>query len=162
MPSLRKANMKYKFMLLGTIVAGMLLGAAGTPARSYNPMKWIKKPTASEQLAANSKAEKDLTVQLQALLPANTTLKNACTAFKTLDDCVASLHVSSALQIKFNCLKWDVTAVRPNGDVKSCEAPHKALSMSQAIRGLKPDVNAKAEARNAEKSAHEDIKNAGF
>lgn len=154
--------MKYKFMLLGTIAAGMLLGASGTAARSYNPMKWIKKPTASQQLETNGKAEKDLTMQVQALLPAHTNLKDACTAFKTLDDCVASLHVSSALQIKFNCLKWDVTAVRPNGDVKSCEAPPKALSMSQAIRGLKPDVNAKAEARNAEKSAREDIKNAGF
>jgi len=154
--------MKHKFMVLGAVAAGMMLGAAGTAARSYNPMKWIKKPTASQQLEANSKAEKDLTMQLQALLPAHTTLKGACTAFKTLDDCVASLHASSTLQIKFNCLKWDMTAVRPNGDVKSCEAPPKVLSMSQAIRGLKPDVNAKAEAKNAEKSAHEDIKNAGF
>lgn len=161
-PSLRKASMKYKLLIISGTAASLLLGAAATAARSYNPMKWIKKPTASQQLESNSKAEKDLTMQLQALLPAHTTMKDACTAFKTLEDCVASLHASSTLQIKFNCVKWDVTAVRPSGDVKSCEAPPKALALSQAIRGLKPDVTAKAEAKNAEKSAREDIKNAGF
>jgi len=101
-------------------------------------------------------------MQLQTLLPAHTTLKDACTAFKTLEDCISSLHASSALQLKFNCLKWDMTAVRPNGDVKSCAAPPKPLSLEQAIRGLKEDVNAKGEARNAENSAREEIKNAGF
>lgn len=154
--------MKYKLLIISGTAAGLLLGAAATAARSYNPMKWIKRPTASQQLDANSKAEKDLTMQVQALLPAHTTLKDACTAFKSLDDCVASLHASSTLKIKFNCLKWDMTAVRPANDVKSCEAPPKALSLAQAIRGLKPDVNARAEARNSEKIAHEDIKNAGF
>jgi hypothetical protein len=153
--------MKNKLVFIGA-AAGILLGATGTTARSYNPMKWIKRPTASQQLAANSKAEKDLTMQLQALLPAHTTLKDACTAFKTLEDCISSLHASSALQLKFNCLKWDMTAVRPNGDVKSCAAPPRAMSLAQAIRGLKEDVNAKGEARNAENSAREEIKNAGF
>ncbi|HWN75170.1 MAG TPA: hypothetical protein VNO13_05450, partial [Candidatus Udaeobacter sp.] len=79
--------------------AAILLGAATAAARSYNPMKWIKKPTASQELAANSAEEKALTLQLQALLPARTTLKDACTLFKTLDDCAASLHASSNLQI---------------------------------------------------------------
>ncbi len=53
-----------------------------------------------------------------------------------------------------------MTAVRPNGDIKSCQAPPKALSLEKAILALKPDVNARGEARNAEKSAREDIKNA--
>jgi len=154
--------MRYKVLFIGVAAAGFLLGAAGTAARSYNPMKWMKKPTANQQLEANSKAEKDLTMQLQALLPAHSNLKDACTAFKTLQDCVASLHASTTLKIKFNCLKWDMTAVRPNGDVKSCEAPPKALSLAQAIRGLEPNVTAKLEAKNAEKSAREDIRNAGF
>ncbi len=152
--------MKYKTLFLGAAGAAILFGAATAAARSYNPMKWIKKPTASQELAANSVEEKALTLQLQALLPARTTLKDACTLFKTLDDCVASLHASGNLQIKFNCLKWDMTAVRPNGDIKSCQAPPKALSLEKAILALKPDVNARGEARNAEKNAHEDIKNA--
>ena len=152
--------MKYKILVFGAAGAAILFGAATVAARSYNPMKWIKKPTASQELAANGAEEKALTLQLQALLPARTTLKDACTLFKTLDDCVASLHASSDLQIKFNCLKWDMTAVRPNGDIKSCQAPTKALSLEKAILALKPDVNARGEARNAERSAREDIKNA--
>jgi hypothetical protein len=152
--------MKYRWIAIGVVGVAILLGAAELAAQSYNPMKWIKKPTASEELAANSAEQKELALQLQALLPARTTLKDACATFKTLEDCVASLHASNNLQIKFSCLKWSMTAVRPSGDVKSCEAPPKALTLSKAIRVLKPDVNAGAEARNAEKSAREDIKNA--
>ena len=142
-----------------------MLGSAEAAARSYNPIKWIKKgpgPTASEKLAANKEEEKKLALQLQALLPPRTTLKDACTVFKSLEDCVASLHVSHNLKIKFNCLKWDVTAAKPSGDVKSCEAPprDKALTLAKAIRVLKPDADAKSEAKSAEKRAREDIKDA--
>ena len=135
--------MKYKSLVLGAAGAAILFGAATVAARSYNPMKWIKKPTASQELAANSTEEKALTLQLQALLPARTTLKDACTLFKALDDCVASLRASSNLQIKFNCLKWNMTAVRPNGDIKSCQAPPKAQQSGEGILALKPDVNAR-------------------
>jgi|SRR5215470_3491667 len=155
--------MKNKWMVIPAVGIGVLLGASAAGARSYNPIKWIKKspgPTASQQLAANKDEEKKLTLQLQALLPPRTTLKDACTAFKSLEDCVAALHVSRNLKIKFNCLKWDVTAARPNGDVKSCEAPPRALTLTNAIRVLSPDANAKTEAKNAEKRAREDIKDA--
>jgi len=152
--------MKNKWIVIGAAGVGILLCAAGAAARSYNPMNWIKKPTASQQLAAKPEEERKLSLQLQAILPPKTTLKDACTAFKSLDDCVASLHVSHNLKIKFNCLKWDMTAVRPSGDVKSCEAPPRAYNLSRAITVLKPDANAKAEARNAERRAHEDIKDA--
>jgi hypothetical protein len=152
--------MKNKWIVIGAVGISVLLGAAGAAGHSYNPMKWIKKPTASQQLAANTEEEKKLTLQLQALLPPRTTLKDACTAFKSLNDCVASLHASHNLKIKFNCLKWDMTAVRPSGDVKSCEAPPRAYTLDKAIHVLKPDADAKAEAKNAERRAREDIKDA--
>ena len=152
--------MKSKLAVLAAAGMSILFCASGASAISYNPLNWIKRPTASQQLAANADQEKKLSVGLQAILPARTTLKDACTAFKSLDECVASLHASNNLQIKFNCLKWSMTGVRPTGDVKSCEAPGKALSLDKAIRALKPDVNAKAEARNAERRAKEDIKDA--
>ena len=160
-----RGPMKNKWIVIGGVGISVLLGAAGAAGRSYNPMKWIKKspgPTASEQLAANKEEEKKLTLQLQALLPPRTTLKDACATFKSLDDCVAALHVSRNLKIKFNCLKWDLTAARPNGDVKSCEAPprDRALTLNKAIRMLKPDADAKAEAKSAERRAREDIKDA--
>ncbi len=157
--------MKNRWILIGVAGAGVFFGAAGAAATSYNPIRWIKKspsPTASDQLAANKEQEKKLSLQLQAALPPRTSLKDACAGFKTLNDCVAALHVSHNLSIKFNCLKWDVTGAKPAGDVKSCAAPSrdKAMDLYKAISVLKPDVNARTEAKNAEKRAREEIKDA--
>ena len=156
--------MKNRWIISGLIAALVLLGAAKAAAQSYNPIHWIKKgPTASEQLAANSEQSKKLASQLQALLPPRTKLEDACTAFRQLNECVAALYVSRNLKIKFNCLKWDVTGVQPgSGNVTSCSAPEdgKALSLAKAIQTLKPAADAKAEAKNAEKRAQEDIKDA--
>jgi hypothetical protein len=156
--------MKNRWIIAGLIAALVLLGAAKAAAQSYNPIHWIKKgPTASEQLAANSEQSKKLASQLQALLPPRTKLEDACTAFRQLNECVAALYVSRNLKIKFNCLKWDVTGVQPGGSsVTSCRAPEdrKALSLAKAIQTLKPEADAKAEAKSAEKRAQEDIKDA--
>ncbi len=157
--------MKNKWIIVAVAALSVLLGGAATAAHSYNPIKWIKKapsPTASEQLAANKDQEKKLSLQLQAVLPPRTNLKDACAGFKTLGDCVAALHVSHNLTIKFNCLKWDVIGAKPLGDVKSCSAPSndKAVDLSKAIRTLKPAANSRTEAKTAEKRAREDIKDA--
>jgi hypothetical protein len=156
--------MKKKWIIAGLIAVLVLLGAAKAAAQSYNPIHWIKKgPTASEQLAANGEQSKKLASQLQALLPPRTKLEDACTSFRQLNECVAALYVSHNLKIKFNCLKWNVTGVQPrSGNVSSCSAPEgeKALSLAKAIRTLKPEADAKAEAKNAEKRAQEDIKDA--
>ncbi len=156
--------MKSKWIIAVIISAGVIfLGAAAAAAQSYNPIHWIKKgPTASEQLATNKDQSKKLASELQAILPPRTKLEDACTSFKELGDCVAALHVSHNLKIKFNCLKWDLTAAQPAGTVSSCTAPEggKALSLSKAIHTLKPDADAKAEAKTADKRAREDIKDA--
>jgi hypothetical protein len=157
--------MNKRWIIAGIVGVSFLAGAVGATEHSYNPIKWIKRTpaqTASQQLAGNSDMEKKLTTELQAVLPARTSLKNACEQFKGLDDCVASLHVSHNLKIKFNCLKWDVNGVKPAGDVKSCEAParDRGMSLNNAIRVLKPDADAKNEAKSAEKRAKEDIKDA--
>lgn len=157
--------MKNRWIVIGAAAICILFGAAGAAARSYNPLKWIKKNpglTANEQLAANKEEERKLTLQLQALLPPKTTLRDACSGFTSLEDCVAALHVSRNLKIKYNCLKWAMTAVRPGGDVKSCEAPprDRPLSLVKAIRVLDSDADAKTEAKNALRRAREDIKDA--
>jgi ABC-type hemin transport system substrate-binding protein len=160
----RRGDMKKKWIIAGLIAALVLLGAAKAAAQSYNPIHWIRKgPTASEQLAANGEQSKKLASQLQALLPPRTKLEDACTAFRQLSECVAALHVSHNLKIKFNCLKWDVTGLKPaSGNVSSCSVPEsgKALSLAKAIQMLKPEADAKAEAKSAEKRAQEDIKDA--
>ncbi len=103
--------MKYKSLVLGAAGAAILFGAATVAARSYNPMKWIKKLTASQGACGEQpREEKALTLQLQALLlPARTTLKDACTLFKTLDDCVAahSRQQQSADQIQLPEMGYD-------------------------------------------------------
>jgi hypothetical protein len=156
--------MKTKWIIAGIAAVLLSLAAANSAAQSYNPAHWIKKgPTASDQLAANSDESKKLASQLHAILPPKTKLEDACTAFRQLTDCVAALHVSHNLKIKFNCLKWDMTGVQPvSGNVSSCSAPDhaKGLSLAKAIQSLKPDADAKAEAKTAERRAQEDIKDA--
>jgi hypothetical protein len=158
-----RTHMKRKWIIVATVGMGLFLGAARTAAQSYNPIRWVKKgPTASEQLATNEQQSKKLTAQLQAIMPPRTTLKDLCSNFRELTGCVAALHVSHSLKIKFNCLKWDMTAMKPSGNVSACSAPDggKALSLAKAIHTLKPDADAKTEAKSAEKRAHEDVKDA--
>jgi hypothetical protein len=156
--------MKTKWIIAGITAVLLLLSAANSAAQSYNPIHWMKKgPTASDQLAANTDESRKLASQLHAILPPKTKLEDACTAFRQLNDCVAALHVSHNLKIKFNCLKWDVTGVQPvSGNVSSCSAPDhtKGMSLTKAIQSLKPDADAKSEAKTAERRAQEDIKDA--
>ena len=156
--------MKIKWIIAGIVAALLSLAAANAAAQSYNPAHWIKKgPTASDQLAANADQTTKLASELHAILPPKTKLEDACTTFRQLNDCVAALHVSHNLKIKFNCLKWDMTGVQPvNGSVASCTAPDhtKGMNLSRAIQSLKPDADAKAEAKTAERRAQEDIKDA--
>ena len=155
--------MKAKVIFAGVLATGFFFGAANSAAQSLNPTHWIKRsPTATEQLAANQEENRKLALQLQAILPQRTTLNDACLAFKSLDDCVAALHVSHNLKIKFTCLKWQITAVQSSGTASACKAPERGrpVNLVKAIRLLKPDADAKTEAKTAEKRAHEDIKDA--
>jgi hypothetical protein len=136
-------------------------------SHSLNPIKWVKKnpKPASNHLDAGSDRDKKLTAKYQAqgLLPANADLKNACDNFKNLDACVTALHVSHNLGLDFNCLKSNVTGVQTSADMSGCKGTPgtKIMSLDSAIRAMKPEANAKSEAKNAEKQAREDLKEAG-
>jgi hypothetical protein len=80
-----------------------------------------------------------------------------------LDDCVAALHVSKNIGLDFNCLKSNLTGVQTGADMSSCKGPagDKAISLTKAIHAMKPDADAKNEAKNAEKQAKDDLKAAG-
>lgn len=134
--------------------------------KKYNPMKLVKRgaKSADDQLASDGDLEAKLThqLQVQGILPQGTNLQDACSAFKELADCVASLRVSGSLKIDFSCLKWDVTGVKPKPVSNSCAGPSggKAMGLSRSIDLLKPDANARAEAKEALRKAHDDIKDA--
>ena len=152
--------------------AGVGATAAAEPSlhapHSYNPIKWVeKKPkTGSDWHDANSEPDKKLTARLQGsgVLAADTNIAQACNTFKVLSDCVAALHASHSLALDFNCVKSDMTGVQTSADMSACKEPHgdKGASLSRTIQLLKPGADAKAEAKNAEKQASEDLKDTGF
>jgi hypothetical protein len=134
--------------------------------KKYNPAKLLKRDakSANDQLASNGDMEAKLTHQLQVqeILPQDKNLQDACSGFKELAFCVASLRVSHSLKIDFSCLKWDITGVKPKPVSDSCAGPSdgKAMGLARSIDLLKPDSNAKTEASDALRRARDDIKDA--
>lgn len=98
------------------------------------------KNAAAHLLANNTK----LSSRLQGLLPAGTNLQDAAQGFEHLGQFVAAVHVSHNLGIPFDQLK--AKTVGPS-----------AVSLGQAIRELKPNVNAREEAVKANEQAVEDM-----
>jgi len=144
--------------------AGSASSNSSSGGHSLNPIKWVKKDpkSASDQLDAKDEEDKKLTASLQAqgVLAANTDAKSACENFKALDECVAALHASKNVGVDFNCLKSDLTGVQTGADMSSCKgsAGEKSMTLSKALHAMKPDADAKAEAKNAEKQAKDDLK----
>jgi hypothetical protein len=85
-----------------------------------------------------------LSSRLDSLLPKGTTAQQACSGFKNLGQCVAAVHVANNLKIPFDDLKAKMTGAN-------------AESLGKSIHALKPDVNAKAEAKKGEKQAKQDL-----
>jgi hypothetical protein len=83
-----------------------------------------------------------LSSRLQSLLPAGTNLSNAASGFKNLGQFIAAVHVSHNLGISFSDLKARMIA----GD-----------SLGKAIQTLDPNVNAKAEAKKADKQSKSEL-----
>src|SRR6266478_9352014 len=135
--------------------------------KKYNPAKLFKRDpkSANDRLASNGDLEVKLTHQLQVqeILAQDKNLQEACSDFRYLDECVASLRVSHSLKIEFSCLKWDVTGAKPKPVADSCAGPAggKAMGLYRAIDLLKPDSNARTEAKEALRKARDDIKDAG-
>ncbi|MGB2621407.1 MAG: hypothetical protein WA857_16480 [Candidatus Acidiferrum sp.] len=146
--------------------AGAGSAASSNPLSSHslNPIHWVKKEpkSASDQLDAKETQDQKLTASLQSqgVLAANTDAKSACENFKALDECVAALHASKNLGMDFNCLKSNLTGVQTSADMSGCKgsAGDKAMTLSKAIHAMKPDADAKSEAKNAEKQAKDDLK----
>jgi hypothetical protein len=144
--------------------AGSASSSSSSGGHSLNPIKWVKKDpkSASDQLDAKDEQDKKLTASLQAqgVLSANTDAKSACENFKELDECVAALHASKNVGLDFSCLKSNLTGVQTSADMSACKgsAGDKAMTLSKAIHAMKPDADAKGEAKNAEKQAKDDLK----
>ena len=86
-----------------------------------------------------------LSNKLDSLLPKGMTAQQACTGFKNLGQCVAAIHVSNNLGISFD-------------DLKAKTAGAHSENLGKAIHDLKPDVDAKAESKKAQKQADQDLR----
>ena len=111
------------------------------PESKGKPEEAGARKTTSQQLAQNPK----LSARLEKLLP-GANLQEAASGFKSVGQLVAAAHVSNNLGIPFAQLKS--TMVGPPGK-----------SLGEAIHQINPDVDAKAEAKKAEKQAKKDVDN---
>jgi hypothetical protein len=86
--------------------------------------------------------------KLQKLLPEDITPQQFCDGFKTLGGCVAAMHATKNLGIPVSDLKTKVVDAKPKKDLDKLES---------AIHELKPNVDAKAERKKAQKQAERDL-----
>jgi hypothetical protein len=100
-----------------------------------------KSPT--DLLSSNTKLSSTLQERLGSMLPSGMSLTDAASGFKNLGLFIAAVHVSHNLDIPFSDLKDKMTS----GD-----------NLGKAIHALKPEANAKAEAKKANSEAKNDLK----
>jgi hypothetical protein len=132
-------------------------------SHSMNPIKWMKKDKSNAAPSTDKNLLLTEHLHEKGVLAANLDVNSACSAFKHLDDCLAALHASHNTALDFNCIRADVTGVQTNADISACKGPigDKAVSLQDALKRLKPEVDAKAEAKSAEQQAKDDLKAAG-
>jgi len=133
-------------------------------ADALNPIKLFRKDSknATETPRTRADYEIKLTPKMQAegLLGSYPSLTGACSPYTELYDCLAGLHASHDVGVDFNCVRAAVTGVHTTANVSNCKVADgdKELSLTKAIRALKPDANAKQAAKDAEEQARDDIK----
>lgn len=86
-----------------------------------------------------------LTTNLQNMLPASLTPQDACSGFKTLEQCVTTIHAAQNLKLSF-------------GDLKAKTTGKGSISLQKAIEQMAAGANAKEEMKKAKKQASEDMK----
>ena len=97
-------------------------------------------PATTAQSSVSSAAQN---TRLAAIVPAGMSAQEACSGFRSTDECAATLHASQNLGIPFTDLKAKVTG---------------GQKLGAAIKELKPDANVKSEVRKAEEQARADAR----
>ena len=105
------------------------------------PISGNSSATSPKNSMAPNSAEPN--TRLAAIVPQGMTAKEACSDFKTTNECAAALHAAHNLSIPFTELRSKMVA---------------GQQLGAAIHSLKPDANAKTEAHKAELQARGDLK----
>ena len=118
---------------------------AAQPSPATQPSMQSTDPTtqADPAATAQSSASTAQSTRLAAIVPSGMSAQEACTGFRSVEECAATLHVSQNLSIPFPDLKSKVTG---------------GAKLGAAIHQLKPDANVKAELRKAEGQARSDTR----
>lgn len=118
---------------------------AAQPSSAAQPSMPSTDPTtqADPSATAQSSASTAQSTRLAAIVPSGMSAQEACTGFRSVEECAATLHVSQNLSIPFPDLKSKVTG---------------GAKLGAAIHQLKPDANVKAELRKAEEQARSDTR----
>ena len=121
--------------------------ATGSASREHQTQS---DKTVGTQLENNT----HLTTQLQGLFPTGTDLQLASSGFKNLGQFVAAAHVSKNLGIPFDQLKLRMLG----SSTTAAESGDSPVSLGKAIKELRPEADASAEVKKAERQAKEEIK----
>jgi hypothetical protein len=142
-----------RFLTLIAATAALGLAAfayAGGPedqAGAAEPATQPSMPSTDSQTDPSARAQSSTSTsqgtRLAAIVPEGMSAQEACTGFKSVEECVATLHVSQNLSIPFPDLKSKVTG---------------GAKLGAAIHQLKPDANVKAELRKAQEQARSDTR----
>ena len=116
-----------------------------TTAPSTDPSAPSDQPSSTDPQSVESSAAQSSTAagptRMAEASPSSMSMQEACTGFKSRKECAATVHASQNLSIPFADLKSKVTG---------------GEKLGKAIKELKPDADAKAEARKAEHQARSD------
>jgi hypothetical protein len=115
-------------------------GMPSTMGRQADPSSPQVDPATTSQSSLSSAAQN---TRLAAIVPAGMSATEACSGFRSTDECAATLHASQNLGISFTDLKAKVTG---------------GQKLGAAIKALKPDANVKSEVRKAEDQARADVR----
>ena len=148
---------------VGATAAASGSSSGSGSSHSMNPIKWIKKDKSSSASSADRNFLLTERLHENGVLEAKSDINSACSVFKNLADCVAALHASHNVHLDFNCIRADITSVQTSADLSGCKGPigGKPVHLQEALKRLKPEIDAKAEAKSAEQQAKEDLKAVG-
>lgn len=90
-----------------------------------------------------------LSANLKAMLPADLTPQQACSGFKTLEQCVITIHAAQNLNLNF-------------ADLKARTTGKHSISLEKGIEQMAVQANPKEEVKKAKKQTSEDMKGVSF
>jgi len=105
-------------------------------------------PNVNLQVKSNNQVLQEnpqLSAKLQVLLPTEITPQQACSDFKTLEQCITTIHAAHDLNISFSDLKAKTTGKHSTG-------------LEKAVQQTSTGVNSKDAVKKAKKAASEDMK----